>query len=109
MGNSIKENTQQNGEKRNKEKEPKSNPKKTKTQKWVIKWQRNKSCSKAPISCKKHIKRKKLDEKFEKVVNLKKSSPKMTTHFKIKVTWALYKAIVTFTYKKHAKQLKEGH
>jgi hypothetical protein len=33
--------------------------KKTKTPKWVIKWQRNKSCSKAPTSCKKHIKKKK--------------------------------------------------
>jgi hypothetical protein len=31
------------------------------------------------------MKKKELDEKLERLVNLKEPSPKMTTHFKIKV------------------------
>jgi hypothetical protein len=41
---------------------------------------------KPPLVARSISKRKKLDEKLERVVNLEKPSPKMTTHFKIKVT-----------------------
>jgi hypothetical protein len=78
--------------------------------KWVIKWQRNKSCSKAPTSCKKYIKKKKTRWETWKSGKPTKAPPKMTTHFKIKVTWSSLQGYChLLPNKKHAKQLKEGH
>jgi hypothetical protein len=60
--------------------------------KGVTKGQRNKLCSKAPTSYKKHIEKGK-EEKFDSVVTLEKSSPATVVHFKIEMTHALYEAI----------------
>jgi hypothetical protein len=52
---------------------------------WVTKGQWNKSCSKAPTNCKKHIKKKK-GQKLEKAISVEKSSPTMTVFLKIEAT-----------------------
>jgi len=85
MANSIKENTQQNRENRNKEKRPKSDPK-SKTQSGSLNGKGTNHVPNPPLVARSISKRKKLDEKLERVVNLEKPSPKMTTNFKIKVT-----------------------
>jgi hypothetical protein len=82
LANSMKQCTEQGGKRRNKERGPNSKPKKHNLE-WVTKGQWNKSCSKTPTNCKKHMKKKK-GWKLERAISIEKPSP--TTCLKIEAT-----------------------
>jgi hypothetical protein len=82
------------GERKYKEKGPKSKPKVQKTKRGSQRGKWNKLCSRASTNCKKHI-RKGKGRELENVVSLEEPSPTTMMRLKIKVACALYKATDT--------------